>query len=113
VRLAAVPVALALAGAAIVLFGGDSTAATAVGVALLGFAGVAAMALVFYAVGRAEDRDRAAAEFARRAAAREAAAAPEPPPAESQHPHPQPHPPAAHGEVARARRRPRPPRRPR
>jgi hypothetical protein len=109
VRLAAVPVALALAGAAVVLFGGGSTAATAVGVALLGFAGVAAMALVFYAVGRAEDRDRAAAEFARRAAARAAAGAPEPPTEPHAH-HAPPAPP--HGDVARARRRPRPPRRP-
>jgi hypothetical protein len=108
VRKAAVPVGLALAGAAVAVFGG-STAATAVGVALLGFAGVAAMALVFYAIGRTEDRERAAAEFARRAAAREAAeaetqadpAAPREPP-EVLHA----------GDLARMRRRPRPPRRP-
>jgi hypothetical protein len=111
VRKAAVPVGLALAGAAVAVFGG-STAATAVGVALLGFAGVAAMALVFYAIGRTEDRERAAAEFARRAAAREAAEAEtQADPSAPREPREPPE--VLHaGDLARMRRRPRPPRRP-
>jgi hypothetical protein len=87
-RQAAVPVALALAGAAVAVITGGSTAGTAVAVALVGFAGVVAVALVFYAVGRSEDRDRALH-------------APAPPP---ETPPP--------GELARSRRRGRPPRRP-
>jgi hypothetical protein len=69
-----------------------STQLTAVVIALAGVAAVVGIAWVFYLVGRAEDRDRAAAEAARK-----------PPPRED-HSH-------ENGEIARKRRRPLPPRR--
>jgi hypothetical protein len=74
-----------------------STQLTAVVLALVGVAAVVGMAWVFYLVGRAEDRDRAAEEAAR-----------QPPPApekEQDHSH-------ENGRIARERRRPLPPRRP-
>jgi hypothetical protein len=72
-----------------------STELTAVVLALVGMAAVVGIAWVFYLVGRAEDRDRAAAEAAR-----------QPPPApEEDHSH-------ENGRTARERRRPLPPRRP-
>jgi len=85
---AAVPAALALAGAVVALLW-DSTAARAVAFALFGIACVVAVALVFLAVGRSEDAERAAS-------------APSPPPP----------PPDDHERPAVARRRPHPPRRP-
>jgi len=73
-----------------------STELTAVVLALVGVAAVVGIAWVFYLVGRAEDRDRAAAEAARRP--------PSPEPADH-HSH-------ENGRIARERRRPLPPRRP-
>jgi hypothetical protein len=76
-----------------------STELTAVVLALVGVAAVVGMAWVFYLVGRAEDRDRAAAEAARQ---------PPPPPPEKEapdHSH-------ENGRIARERRRPMPRRRP-
>ena len=73
-----------------------STELTAVVLALVGVAAVVGIAWVFYLVGRAEDRDRAAEEEARR-----------PPPPEPTADHSQ-----ENGKVARDRRRPLPPRRP-
>jgi hypothetical protein len=71
-----------------------STTWTAVVLALVGVAAVVAVAYVFYLVGRAEDRDRAAA-----------ADRPPPDPAPDEHPE-------HNGHLARERRRPLPPRRP-
>jgi hypothetical protein len=59
-RQAAVPLALVAAGAAVVAITGGSTAGTAVALALIGLAGVVAVSLVFFAVGRSEDAARAA-----------------------------------------------------
>jgi len=72
-----------------------STQLTAVVLALVGVAAVVGIAWVFYLVGRAEDRDRAAA-------AKPPPAPPEPTPDE----HPE-----RNGHLARERRRPLPPRR--
>jgi hypothetical protein len=71
-----------------------STQLTAVVLALVGVAAVVGVAWVFYLVGRAEDRDRAAAEAARK-----------PPEPEPDHSH-------ENGRIARERRRPLPRRRP-
>jgi hypothetical protein len=76
-----------------------STSLAAVVLALVGVAAVVGVAWAFYLVGRAEDRDRAAAEAARR-----------PPPPEPKAPKPD-HP-QDNGRIARDRRRPLPPRRP-
>jgi hypothetical protein len=92
-RHVAAPAALALAGAAVLLLAGtDSTAGVAVAIVLIGSAAVVAVAAMFYAIGRAEDRERA--EAAEAAAQR----------AGEQHP-PSPG-------LTPERRRPRPPRRP-
>jgi hypothetical protein len=72
-----------------------STTLTAVVLALVGVAAVVGIAWVFYLVGRAEDRDRAAAEAARK-----------PPPPEA------PDHSRENGRIARERRRPLPRRRP-
>lgn len=72
-----------------------STELTAVVLALVGVAAVVGIAWVFYLVGRAEDRDRAAEEATRTP----------PPPDEPDHSH-------ENGKVARERRRPLPRRRP-
>jgi hypothetical protein len=88
---AAGPVFLALAALTLVL-ASDSVAARAVAFALFGVACVIAVSLVFLAVGRSEDAERAAA-------------APEPEPEPERPPH-------DHERPAAARRRPRPPRRP-
>src|SRR3954447_11815816 len=69
---------LVLAGAALLVVGG--TAATAVAMSLLGFAAVIWVSLAFFAVGRSEDRDRAA---------RTAPAVPDPEPEPERAPHPQ------------------------
>jgi uncharacterized membrane protein YuzA (DUF378 family) len=87
-RQAAAPVGLVLAGAVALLVWGDTTAGMAAGYALVGVAAVVAISLVFLAVGRSEDAERAAAEA---------------PPEEPEDPHPRP---------ALDRRRPLPPRRP-
>ena len=71
-----------------------STQLTAVVLALVGVAAVVGIAWVFYLVGRAEDRDRAAAEAERK-----------PPPEAPDHS-------KKNGRIARERRRPLPPRRP-
>jgi hypothetical protein len=86
------PVALVVVGIAVLIAGHGSTAGQAVAFALIGVACVIALSLVFLAVGRSEDAERAAS------------APPPPPPAE-------PSGPPAH-EEARRRRRPMPPRRP-
>jgi len=72
-----------------------STELTAVVLALVGVAAVVGIAWVFYLVGRAEDRDRAAEEAARTP----------PPPDPPDHSR-------ENGKVARERRRPLPRRRP-
>ena len=72
-----------------------STELTAVVLALVGVAAVVGVAWAFYLVGRAEDRDRAAEEAARKP--------PEPDPHDHAH---------TNGRIARDRRRPLPPRRP-
>jgi hypothetical protein len=73
-----------------------STQLTAAVLALAGVAAVVGVAWAFYLVGRAEDRDRAAEEAARKP----------PPQAEPEdHSH-------ENGRIARERRRPLPPRRP-
>ena len=74
-----------------------STTLVAALLALAGVIAVIAVSYVFYLVGRAEDRDRAAA------------AKPPPPPPD---PGPDEHP-ERNGRLARERRRPLPPRRPR
>jgi hypothetical protein len=53
-------VALALAGAVVAVLAGDSTAGTVAAIVLVGSAAVIAVSLVFYAVGRSEDRAREA-----------------------------------------------------
>jgi hypothetical protein len=73
-----------------------STTLVAALLALAGILAVAAVSYVFYLVGRAEDRDRAAA-----------AKAAEPPPEPKPDEHPE-----RNGRLARDRRRPMPPRRP-
>jgi hypothetical protein len=72
-----------------------STQLTAAVLALVGVAAVVGVAWAFYLVGRAEDRERAAAEAARKP--------PEPTPPDHSH---------ENGRIARDRRRPLPPRRP-
>jgi uncharacterized membrane protein YebE (DUF533 family) len=72
-----------------------STTTAAILLALAGVVAVAAVSYVFYLVGRAEDRDRAATA--------------EPPPAPPE-PTPEEHP-ERNGRLARERRRPLPPRR--
>jgi hypothetical protein len=87
-RQAAAPVGLTLAGIVVLLATHSSTAGIAAATMLIGCACVVAVSLVFLAVGRSEDAERAARQ------------PPPPPPAD-------PH----EGEAAR-RSRPRPPRRP-
>ena len=57
---------LAAAGVVVLALGGGATAAVAAGMALLGLAGVYLVSLAFYAVGRSEDRERAARRRTRR-----------------------------------------------
>jgi hypothetical protein len=66
VKQVAVPAGLVLAGAVVAVATGGSTAGTAVAVALVGSAAVVAVSMVFYAVGRSEDRERAREEERRR-----------------------------------------------
>ena len=94
---------LAAVGAVVLIAAGDSTAATVVAIVLIGSAAVGAVSLAFYAIGQAEDRDRAEAE--RLAAERE-------PDAQSSNGKPpeDPHPRTLG--LGPDRRRPKPPRRP-
>jgi hypothetical protein len=73
-----------------------STTLVAALLAIAGVVAVAGVSWVFYLIGRAEDRERAEAERKRQ------------PPPDPQHDHPE-----RNGRVARERRRPLPPRRPR
>lgn len=84
--------------AGVILAISSSTPAHAVAFALIGIAGVIAVSLVFFAVGRSEDEERAASK---------------PPPKEPERP-PEKHRPHGpeHERAAIVRRRPRPPRRP-
>src|SRR3954471_7251045 len=84
-RQAAVPVGLTLAGIVVLLATHSSTAGIAAATVLIGCGGVIAVSLVFLAVGRSEDAERASRET--------------PPPPSDPH----------EGEAAR-RSRPRPPR---
>jgi hypothetical protein len=65
-RLWAVPVALALAGAVLLLLAGGSIAGVVIAITLMGSAAVLAVSLVFYEVGRSEDREREAEARRRR-----------------------------------------------
>ena len=94
---------LAAVGAVVLIAAGDSTAATGVAIVLIGCAAVGAVSLAFYAVGQAEDRDRAEAE--RLAAEREPGAQ-----SENGKPPEDPHPRTLG--LGPDRRRPKPPRRP-
>ena len=102
-RSVAALVALAAVGAVVALAAGDSTAATAVAIALIGFAAVGAVSLAFLAIGRAEDRDR------EEAAARREGREPGPESGNGTPPE-EPHPRTLG--LGPDRRRPRPPRRP-
>ena len=113
-RYAAAPVGLVLVGVAVALLAGGTTAGVAVAMALIGSAAVIAVALAFLAVGRAEDRDRAAGPPP---ATQDAAGAPEP--AAAPKPATEPEPPAARAAehprtlgLGPERRYRRPPRRP-
>ena len=89
----AATVVMVVAGIVVWVLWSDTTAGMGIALSLVGIASVIAVSLVFFAVGRSEDAERAAA-----------AAPPEPeeePPAEDPHPRP-----------ALDRRRPLPPRRP-
>jgi len=99
---AAALILLAAIGAVVAVAAGDSTAATAIAVALIGCAAVGAVSLAFFAIGQAEERDRAEAE--RLAAERE-------PGAQSTNGKPDDPHPRTLG-LGPARRRPKPPRRP-
>jgi outer membrane biosynthesis protein TonB len=90
----AATVAMVVAGIVVWVLWSDTTAGQGVALSLVGIASVIAVSLVFFAIGRSEDEERAAASPPR--------PEPEPePPAEDPHPRP-----------ARERRRPMPPRRP-
>jgi hypothetical protein len=66
-RWAVLLIAVAAIGAILAFAFGDSTVATALAIVLIGCAAVGAVSLAFYAIGEAEDRDRAEAEAQRRA----------------------------------------------
>lgn len=102
-RLGAALVVIAAVGAIVALAAGDSTAANAVAIVLIGCAAVGAVSLAFLAIGLAEDRDRAEAE-ARRADRDHGTEASNGKPPEEHHPR-------SLG-LGPERRRPRPPRRP-
>ena len=59
---AAALILLAAIGAVVAVAAGDSTAATVIAIVLIGSAAVGAVSLAFFAIGQAEDRDRAEAE---------------------------------------------------
>jgi hypothetical protein len=58
-------VALALAGAVLLLLAGGSTAGVVIAITLMGSAAVLVVSLVFYEVGRSEDREREAERLRR------------------------------------------------
>lgn len=91
-RWAILLIAVAAVGSVVAFAAGDSTVAVALAIVLIGCAAVGAVSLAFFAIGEAEDRERAAAE-------------PPPPPPEP------PHPPRTLG-LGGDRRARRPPRRP-
>ena len=99
-RFAVLYIAVAAIAAVALFVLGESTTAMALGIALIGCAAVGAVSLAFYAVGQAEDRERA-----------EAAKAPGPDPGPAKRPPEDPHPPRTLG-LGPDRRRQRPPRRP-
>ncbi len=92
----AATVVMVVAGIVVWVLWSDTTAGQGVALSLVGIASVIAVSLVFFAVGRSEDAERAAA-----------AAPPEPEPESTDPPDEDPHP-----RPALDRRRPRPPRRP-
>ena len=96
-------IVLAAAGGVLAIAAGDSTALTAIAIALIGFAAVGAVSMMFWAIGRAEDRDR------EEAAARRAGREPGPESGNGTPPE-EPHPRTLG--LGPDRRRPRPPRRP-
>jgi hypothetical protein len=104
-RLGAALIVIAAVGAVVALAAGDSTAANAVAIVLIGCAAVGAVSLAFLAIGRAEDRDRAAAQARRDERERERG-----PDAANGKPPEDPHPRSLG--LGPERRRPRPPRRP-
>jgi hypothetical protein len=59
VRLLLVIAAVLACAATAVLVAGSGTVSDAIGLALAGVAGIAAVQAVFYAVGKSEDRERA------------------------------------------------------
>jgi hypothetical protein len=83
-----------------------STTLVALLIALVGVLGVLGVSYTFYVVGRAEDRERA-----KPAPPPPAPPPPAPPPPAEDARHEEPGPPS-HGDLARRRARPRPPRRP-
>ena len=95
-------VVMIIAGIVVWIFASDSAAGQAIALSLVGIASVIAVSLVFFLVGRSEDRERASAS-----ASPASPSAPEAPPVAPDapgDPHPRP---------ALDRRRPLPPRRPR
>ena len=96
-------IALAAVGGILALAAGDSTALTAIAIALIGLAAVGAVSMMFWAIGRAEDRDR------EEAAARREGRDPGPESGNGKPPE-EPHPRTLG--LGPDRRRPRPPRRP-
>ncbi len=95
-------IALAAVGGILALAAGDSTALTAIAIALIGVAAVGAVSMMFWAIGRAEDRDREEAAARREGRDRPESGNGKPP----EEPHPR-----TLG-LGPDRRRPRPPRRP-
>jgi uncharacterized membrane protein len=63
-RWAVLLIAVAAIGAILALAFGDSNVATALAIVLIGCAAVGAVSLAFFAIGEAEERDRAEAEAA-------------------------------------------------
>ena len=59
-RWAILLIAIAAIGSVVAFAASDSTVATAIAIALIGCAAVGAVSLAFYAIGEAEDRERAA-----------------------------------------------------
>lgn len=94
----AATIVMVVAGIVVWVLWSDTTAGMGIALSLVGIASVIAVSLVFFAVGKSEDAERAAAAAAAGPSEPEAD---EEPPAEDPHPRP-----------ALDRRRPMPPRRP-
>jgi hypothetical protein len=101
-------VAVAVVGLVIRLLASGSAALDAIGVGIVGVAGVIAVSAVFYEIGAGEDEERARETGAPRARRGQPLEAAEDPHAEPAH---RPGP-GANGQAARPRRPPRRPRRP-